>query len=95
MSKSSSKKKEEHDWAVEKPMLTNARRLRSISFIDLEDGEYKETIINARKIGSSGGGIYAVKDGNDNALEGVAGNCSEVDHRIQKKDKACMDRGSS
>ena len=35
------------------------------------------------------------KDGNEKALEGVAGNCSEGDHRIQQKDKACMHRRSS
>ena len=87
--------KEKHDWAVEKTMLTSARRLRRISFIDLEDGEYKETIINARKNGSPDGGMYALKDVNEKALEGVAGNCSEGDHRIQQKDKACMHRGGS
>ena len=38
-----------HKWAVEKPKLDNARRLRGIYFIDPEDKEVKETIRNARK----------------------------------------------
>ena len=42
-------KKEKEEWAVERPKLDNARKLRGISFIDLEDGEFKETIKNARK----------------------------------------------
>ena len=36
-------------WADEKPKLDNAPRFRGIYFIDPEDGEYKETIKNARK----------------------------------------------
>ena len=35
-------------WAKEKPKLQNARRLQGISFIDLMDKEFKETIRNAR-----------------------------------------------
>ena len=42
-------KREEKEWVNEKPKLDNARRLRCISFIDPEDGEYKETIKNARR----------------------------------------------
>ena len=41
-------KKEKQEWANEKPKLDDARRLRGIYFIDPEDGEYKETIQNAR-----------------------------------------------
>ena len=44
------KKKEKQGWAMEIPKLNNARKLRRINFIDPEDGEYKETIKNARKI---------------------------------------------
>ena len=40
---------EQHKWAIEKPKLDNARRLRGIYFIDPEDKEFKETIKNARK----------------------------------------------
>ena len=40
---------EKHKWAIEKPKLDNARRLRGIYFIDPEDKEIKETITNARK----------------------------------------------
>ena len=43
------KLKEKHKWTIEKPKLDNARRLRGIYFIDLEDKEFKETIRNARK----------------------------------------------
>ena len=43
------KVKEKHTWASEKPKFDNARRLRGIYFIDLEDKEFKETIKNARK----------------------------------------------
>ena len=41
--------KERQKWAIEKPKLDNARRLRGIFFIDPEDKEFKETIKNARK----------------------------------------------
>ena len=40
---------EKHKWAIEKPKLDNARRLRGIYFIDPEDKEFKETIENTRR----------------------------------------------
>ena len=43
------KLREKHKWAIEKPKLDNATRLRGIYFIDPEDMELKETIKNARK----------------------------------------------
>ena len=43
------KLREKQKWAIEKPKLDNARRLRGIYFIDPEDKEFKETIKNARK----------------------------------------------
>ena len=43
------KLREKHRWAIEKPKLDNARRLRGICFIDPGDMEFKETIKNARK----------------------------------------------
>ena len=43
------KLKEKHKWSDEKPKLDDARRLRGIYFIDLEDKEFKETLKNARK----------------------------------------------
>ena len=43
------KLKEKHKWSNEKIHLENARKLRGIYFIDLEDKEFKETIKNARK----------------------------------------------
>ena len=43
------KLKEKQKWSNEKIHLENARKLRGIYFIDLEDKEFKETIENARK----------------------------------------------
>ena len=37
------------EWKKEKPKLDDARRLRGICFVDPEDGEFKETIKNARR----------------------------------------------
>ena len=46
------KPREKHKWAIEKPKLDSARRLRGIYFIYPEDKEFKETITNAgKKIG--------------------------------------------
>ena len=36
-------------WAIDKPKLENARKLRGIYFIDPDDVEFKETIKNALK----------------------------------------------
>ena len=41
--------KEKQKWSHEKPKIDNARKLRGIYFIDLEDKEFKEIIKNARK----------------------------------------------
>ena len=41
--------KEKQKWSNEKLHLENARKLRGIFFIDLEDKEFQETIKNARK----------------------------------------------
>ena len=38
-----SKRKEKQQWAIEKPKLDNARRLRRIYFIDPDDEEFKDT----------------------------------------------------
>ena len=43
-----SKRKEKQKWAIEKPKLDNARRLRGIYFIDPEDEEIEEIMKNAR-----------------------------------------------
>ena len=43
------KLKEKQKWSNEKLHLENARKLRGIYFIDLEDMEFKETIKNARE----------------------------------------------
>ena len=41
--------KEKQKWSHEKQKLDNARKVRGIYFIDLEDKEFKETINNTRK----------------------------------------------
>ena len=41
--------REKHKWAIQKPKLDNARRLRGIYFIDPEDMEFKGIIKNARR----------------------------------------------
>ena len=56
------KLREKQKWAIEKPKLDNATRLRGIYFIDPEHKEFKETIWNARKIGNADGSRYAVQD---------------------------------
>ena len=43
------KLREKQKWAIEKPKLDNARRLRGIYFIDPENKEFKEIIKNARR----------------------------------------------
>ena len=43
------KLKEKQKWSEEKLHLENARKLRGIYFIDPEDTEFKETVMNARK----------------------------------------------
>ena len=46
-----SKRKEKQKWAIEKPMLNNARRLRGICFIDPDDEAFKNIMKkkNARR----------------------------------------------
>ena len=58
------KLREKQKWAIEKPKLDNARRLRGIYFIDPEDKEFKETIKNARKklVGNTNGSRHALQD---------------------------------
>ena len=43
------KSKAKQKWAVAKPKLDNARRLRGIFFIDLNDEEFRHTMTNARR----------------------------------------------
>ena len=38
-------KREKQQWAVEKPKLDNAQKLRGIYFIDLDDGEFKAAML--------------------------------------------------
>ena len=43
------KSKAKQKWAIEKPKLDNARRLRGIFFIEPEDEEFKRMMKNARR----------------------------------------------
>ena len=57
------KLREKHKWAIDKPKLDNARRLRGIYFIDPEDLEFKEIIEKSKKkIGNTNGSIYALQN---------------------------------
>ena len=44
-----SKRKENQKWAIEKPKLDNARKLRGIYFIDSGDRKFKDTMKSARR----------------------------------------------
>ena len=56
-------RREKEEWANEKPKLGNARKMRGIDFLDLENKEYEETIKEARKkFGSACGNGHAVQE---------------------------------
>ena len=57
------KKQEKQEWALEKPMLDNARKLRGIYCFDLEDEEYHETIKCKKEVRSSCGSCCALQHG--------------------------------
>ena len=44
-----SKRKAKQKWAIEKPKLDNARKLRGMFFIEPNDEEFKHTMKNARR----------------------------------------------
>ena len=44
-----SKRKEKQKWAMRKPKLNNATKLRGVYFIDLDDEEFKLTIKAVRR----------------------------------------------
>ena len=46
----SSQQKERRHWAVEKPKLDNARKLRGVFYISPDDMALKDTMKNARKV---------------------------------------------
>ena len=58
----SSSKKGKAFWAVEKPKLDNARKLRGIYFIDADDGGFRETFQKhaRKKLEFSNGDGYAL-----------------------------------
>ena len=89
-------KMEKHEWAIEKPMIENARRWWGIYFIDPEDGEYRETTKNREeKVRDSDGGGDALQNGNS-AQRRCWKPQSESDesNKIQKT-KLAWHRGSS
>ena len=43
-----SQRKDKQKWAIEKPKLDNARRLRGVYFIDPADAESKEIVKKTR-----------------------------------------------
>ena len=89
--------REKQQWTVEKPKLDNARRLRGIAFIDPEDGEYKETMKNARKsLRYQGRRLCIVRWRRREASQQVAVNRGR-NQRIQQnpKDQVGMHHGGS
>ena len=56
------KLREKLKWAIEKPKLDNARRLRGIYFVDSEHMEFKEIIKDTKKIGNTNGSSHALQD---------------------------------
>ena len=75
--KQPNKKRDEQEWAIEKPKLDNARRLGGIYFIDPED----ETMKNARrKLETLLEAAMPCKMGTRKRLKGATGNCSEWRH---------------
>ena len=42
-------RKEKQQWAIDKPKIDNARKLKGIYFTDPDDGEFKATVNNARR----------------------------------------------
>ena len=44
-----SKRKEKQKWAIEKPKLDNARKLRGIYFIEPDDEEFNDVMKNTRR----------------------------------------------
>ena len=54
--------RKEKQWAIEKPKLDNARKLRGIYFIDPDDNEFKYTNKKKErgKVGNSNGSRYAL-----------------------------------
>ena len=98
--KSRSKKREEQEWANEKPKLDNARRFRGIHFIDSYDGEvFRNAQYCEENVGTSNRCGNAVQERYNEALQ-FSRHWSE-ETWIQKKkkkdskDKASMCRGGS
>ena len=56
------KLREKHKWAIEKPKLDNARRLRGIYYIDLRTRSSKKPSGMQEKIGSTSCSCYALQD---------------------------------
>ena len=77
-------RKEKHKWAIEKPKLDNARRLRGIYFTDPAGEEFTETIENAqKKVGSSDASGNALQD-RERKVQGI------LSHFQCSKGKICL-----
>ena len=62
-------KQEKQEWALEKPMLDNARKLRGIYCFDPEDEKFQETIKCKKEVRSSCGSCCALQQwGPDSVL---------------------------
>ena len=89
-------RKGKQKWAVEKPNLDNARRLRGIYFIDLADEETVKK--RAEKVGSSDASSNALQDKGERQVEKVHfrtrwGKSSKLRMVIcttEKKDYSCL-----
>ena len=89
-------KKEKQEWANEKPKLDNARNLRGIHFIDLEDGEYEETIKNAwKKLEVPLEAAMLCKKGTEKHSRHQETEAKSDESNKIPKNKACIHRGSS
>ena len=89
-------KREKQECAIEKPELDNARILRGIYFIDPEDGEYKETVNNARiKLEVPMGAAMSCKKGTKKQCSPQETEARSCESNKIPKNKACMHRGGA
>ena len=80
------KLKEQQKWSDEKFHLENARTLRGIYFIDLEETGFKETTKNARKKLETSVALAMPRK--------ILRNCGNDATNKQNSDKTCVDSGS-
>ena len=88
--------KEKQERTNKKPKLDNARRLRGIYFVDPEDGEYKETIKNARrKLEVPMEAAMPCKKGTKKRSSFQETEAKSCESNMIPKTKACMYHGAS